>query len=88
MNRGEHQRGRCPVAQELGEEEVGDLARIFQVSEPSLDGKGVALEPFEELLAVGSNDVDLRIVHVRVDEPRQDQLARVIDELRACGQGR
>ena len=86
MNRGEDQRCRRPVAQELGEEEVGDLAPVFRVGEPSLDGERVALEPFEELLAVRGDDIGLRVVNVRVDEPRHDQLAGVVDDLCALRQ--
>ena len=86
MNRGEDQRCRRAVAQELGQEEVGDFARVLGVGEAPLDREGVALEPFEELLAVRCDDVGLRIVDVRVDEARHDQLAGIVGELHALRQ--
>ena len=86
MNRGEDQGCRGAVAQELGQEEVGDFARVLGVGEAPLDRERIALEPFEELLAVGGDDVGLRIVDVRVDEARHDQLAGIVGELHALRQ--
>lgn len=43
-----------------------------------LGGVGVALEPLEQLHAVGADDVELREVNVAVDEARHDQPARQV----------
>ena len=45
--------------------------------------KGVALQPVEQRAAVARDHVELRAVHMGVDEPRQDQPAAVIDALPA-----
>ena len=82
VRRGEHHRGGRAVAQQLLHEEFGDLARVAGVPEPAFGGKRVALEPFEELRAVRRDDVGLRVMDVRVDEPRQDQLSPVVDDAR------
>ena len=43
-----------------------------------LGGEGVRRQPVEQLAAVAGDDVDLRAVHVGVDEARQDQAAAVV----------
>ena len=50
---------------------------VVAVAEAGLGGEGVLLEPFQQLLAVGGDDVDLRVVHVAVDEARHDQVPGV-----------
>ena len=56
---------------------------MVRIREATLGRVCVTVEPFEELLAVRRNDVGLRIMDVRVDEPREDQLVAVIDDERS-----
>ena len=48
-----------------------------------LGGKGVRRQPVEQLAAVAGDDVELRAVHVRVDEAGHDEAARVLVALPA-----
>jgi hypothetical protein len=87
MNGGEHRGRRRAVAQELGQEERRDLPRVRGILEQAFRRERVALEPFEELFAVRRDDVGLRIVDVRVDEARDEQPARAVDD-RSAGRYR
>src|SRR5439155_20038611 len=80
MDGREHRGGGRAVTQQLREEEVGNLAGVGGIVEPPLGWKRVAREPFEQLFAVGRDDVGLRVMDVRVDEAWDDQLPRVIDD--------
>ncbi len=66
------------VAQQRVEEQPGDLAPMLRIGEGALRREGVVVEPVEQLPAVGGDDVDLRVMHMGVDEARQDQLAAVV----------
>ena len=76
------------IAQQFVEKKVRHLAGMLRVGEALLGRKRVALEPFQQLLAVGGDDVGLRIMHVGVDEAGQKQLAVVVDHLRIRRQPR
>ena len=49
---------------------------------------GITLQPVEQLLAVGPNDVHLRKMHVAIDESRNDQVAAVVSDLDIVGESR
>ena len=51
-----------------------------RIGEAELGGEGVALEPFHQPRAVRRDHVDLRVVHVRVDEAGHDEATAAIDE--------
>jgi hypothetical protein len=55
-------------------------ARIVRIAEPRLDRIRIALQPVQQLLAIGGDDVELRKVHVAVDKPRDNQFARKLRE--------
>ena len=68
------------VSQKLAQKKFRRLARNRGIAEPALLRKGVSLQPRQQLLAVGRDDVGLRVVHMRVDEAGQNQVTTpVID---------
>ena len=62
-----------PLTQALVEEQRGHGARVRRVRELLLGDERVFFQPVEQLLAVGADDLRLRIVDVAVDEAGQDQ---------------
>ena len=66
------------MAQQRIQEQAGDRAPMLRIGEGALRREGVVVEPVQQLPAVGGDDVDLRVMHVGVDEARQDQLAAVV----------
>ncbi len=68
MDGAEDQSGGGAVAEQLVEEEGGDLIGMGLVGEGGFGGEDVAFEPFEQLLAMGGDAVGLGIVDVGVDE--------------------
>ena len=72
MHRREHQRRGSSVAQQLVEEHLRNLRGMGGVRETRLDRKGVALQPLQQLFAVGRDHIRLRIVDMAVDETGQD----------------
>ena len=66
------------VPQQRVEEQLGDAPPMLRIGEGALRREGVVVEPVEQLPAIGGDHVDLRIMHMGIDEARQDQLAAVI----------
>src|SRR5580692_7543127 len=66
-------RGGGAVAGELVEKERGVARGMYRIGEFLFLDEGVFLQPFEQLRAVRSDHLGLRIMDVRVDEPRHDQ---------------
>ncbi len=64
---------RRPVRQARVEEQVGDAARVRVIGELALGGERVVVEPVDQPLAAGADDLGLRIMDVRVDEAGNDQ---------------
>ncbi len=62
-----------PLRRHSSRKNSGDGARMGGVRELLFGDEGVFREPVEQLLAVGADDLRLRVVHVAVDEPGQDQ---------------
>ncbi len=63
-------RGRGARADELVEKERGDPRAMLGIGEFLLFDESVIVEPVEQLRAVGAGHLGLRIMDVRVDEPR------------------
>ena len=76
-------RGRGARADELVEKERGDPRAMLGIGESLFFDESVIIEPVEQLRAVGAGHLGLRIMDVRVDEPRTDQAARMIVDERA-----
>ena len=74
--------GRGAVPHHLVEEQPRDAAAVLRVEELGLLGKGVVVQPVEQLGAIGGDDLHLREMHMRVDEARQDQMRPVVDQSR------
>ena len=67
-----HRRGGAN-AQALIEKQLRNFTRMIDIGKLLLGRKGVAVQPIDQLLAIGTDDLRLRVVHVQVDEARQDQ---------------
>jgi hypothetical protein len=65
--------GRRAVADHLVEEQARDAAAMLRVDEARFLGESVGVQPFQQLGAIGRDDLHLREMHMRVDEARQDQ---------------
>jgi hypothetical protein len=79
MHGTEHVGGGRAVADQFVEKELGHLLSMRQVGEPALDWKRVVLQPVQQLASAGADDIGLRIMNVRVDETRQQDVFAVID---------
>ncbi len=66
------------VAQQRIQEQGSDPARMIRVRKSALGRKGVVVQPIQQLPPIGGDDVDLRVMHVGVDEARHDQLAAMV----------
>ena len=73
--------GLTNVRQQRVEEVRGCRFGVRAVGVARLGGKGVRRQPVEQLAAVAGDDVDLRAVHVAVDEARHDRVPAPIDDL-------
>ena len=62
MHRAERRDGGRAIAQALVEENSGDRARMRDVGELLLGDERVLVQPVEQLLAVGADDLRLRVV--------------------------
>ncbi len=77
----EHAGGRRAAAQEFVKEERRGSLGVGALGELLLLGKGVALEPVQQLGAVARDDIDLGEVRVDVDEAGDHQVpAPVVDD--------
>jgi hypothetical protein len=72
----DHRRGGA-VGQQRVEEERG-AGRATAGSAGALGREGVAVQPVQQLGAVAGDDVELRAVHMGVDEARQQQPAALV----------
>ena len=63
-------------------ETAGGLGRVRDIGHPHLFWQGRVLEPVEQRSSKRADDAKLRIVHVRIDETRQQQPASPIDDRR------
>jgi hypothetical protein len=79
-------RGGGPAAQQLVEEELGDLAPVRRIGEPALGREGVALQPGQQARRRRGDHVGLREMQVGVDKAGHDQLAAVVDDVGPLGQ--
>ena len=73
-----HHRAGGAVRQQRVEEALGAALRMQRIGQPRLGREGVRVQPVEQLGAVAGDHVELRAVHVRVDEAGQDQPAAVV----------
>jgi hypothetical protein len=81
VNRGKYQRGRRAIPQQGIREILGHVGRVRGVRKQALRGVRISLEPVEQLGATGSDHVDLRIMHVAVDESRDNQLTSAVGDI-------
>ena len=79
MHAGEDHGRRRSVAQQFIEEEASHFTGMRRVAKALLGRKCVALQPLEQLLAVGSDDVRLRIMDVGIDEAWSNESAAAVD---------
>ena len=82
MDRAENGRRRDAVAQILVEIARGNRSRVVDVGVARFRRKRARGEPFQQRLAAGADDRQLRIVHVRVDEAAADQRITVVRDRR------
>ena len=76
---GEHHRRRAAVRQQRVQKHVGcDLGK-HRIGMARLSREGVGVEPVEQLGAPGRDHIDLRAVHMGVDEAWQQQAATVVE---------
>ncbi len=75
--REDHRRGRAVGEQRIEEQRRGRLG-VRRVGVARLGREGVRRQPVEQLGAVARDHVELRAVHVGVDEAGQDQPAAVV----------
>ena len=64
----QHLRSRRAVGEQFGDEEIRHRAGVVCIVEAALGGKGVALQPVQQMAAAGRDHVGLRHVDVGVDE--------------------
>ncbi len=71
----------------MGEQRIDEARRTRfghrRVGISLLGGEGIALQPVEQGAAVARDHIELRAVHMGVDEAGQDQPAAVVDALPA-----
>ena len=60
--------------------------RILRIAKARLDRIGITVQPVEQLLAVGRDDIELRAMHVTVNETGDDELAGQLGQLHIFGQ--
>ena len=73
------------MAHELVEEQPRDAPRVLRVGELRFFGESVFVQPVEQFRAVGRDDLHLRVMHMAVDKPRQQQVRPVVDGFGAGG---
>ncbi len=78
--RPEHQRGRRARVDERRDELARDLPGVGDVLQPRLLREGAAIEPLQQRHAQRADGPHLRVVHVRVDEPGQQQAGAKVDD--------
>ena len=78
MHGAKHQGCRSAIEQQLLDKGAGDLTSMVGIGKLRLGGIRVAIQPVEQLLTVRADDIELRIMHVTVDEARHDQFVRVL----------
>ncbi|MNQ66001.1 hypothetical protein D3C85_804780 [compost metagenome] len=82
-----HGRGGA-AAQQFVEEKLGHVARMLGIFKRALRGEGVRFQPRQQTGCGRGDHFRLREVQMGVDETGHDQLAAVIDDLRAGRQSR
>ena len=70
-------RGRA-VALQLVDEEFSNALRVCPIVELRFSREGVLVQPLQQLRAVSANDLDLRIVDMRVNEARQQDRIGIV----------
>ena len=78
MHRREHHRAGAAVRQQRVEEQLGPGGGHRRIGVAHLGREGVGLQPVEQLGAVAGDDVELRAVHMGVDEAGHQQPAALV----------
>ena len=73
MDGGKDQCAGGAVAQQLVQEEAGDFVGMGAVRKRRFGREDMAFEPFEQLRAVRSDPIGLRVMNMRIDEARDDE---------------
>ena len=81
MYRTEHQCRGGAIFQQLLHKKCSDLISIRLVFKLHFSGKGIGIEPFEQLFTVGANHFRLWEMNMGVDQARQNQLIRIMLDL-------
>ena len=61
------------IPQQLIQKDIRDFAGIVLILKLGFGGKGVLIQPFQQLLTIGGNHPRLGIVDVGINKPRHDQ---------------
>ena len=77
MHRAEDRRTGRPVAQQFIEKVAGCLPRVIGIIKRLFGDIGVFIEPIDQGLPTGADNLDLRIMNMAVDKPRQYQKIRI-----------
>jgi len=78
--RPEYQRARRAVGEQLAKEQLRGLPGDALVGQPRLLRQRPGRQPLQQLQAHRADDAKLREVHVRVDQPRQqDRIGSLLD---------
>ena len=88
MHRAEHQCGGGAVFDQAVQEKARCRVRVGAVGELALFGKREALQPVEQLRAMAGDHIDLRVVHMGIDEARHDQMAAPVFDAHVRPEGR
>ncbi len=75
VHRGEHQRRRGAVRQQRLQKTLGAQLAQLGVGVARFGREGVALQPVEQRRTEGGDDIELRRVHMGIDEARHHQMA-------------
>ena len=81
MHSAKHQGRRRAIAQQFIDERVCHFTCMIRVGEFRLYRVGILVQPVEQLRSVGTNDVELREMHMAVDEPGNNQFSGVVRDL-------
>src|SRR5205814_1117672 len=86
MNGAVNHRAGDAVAEIFAQINLRDVSRMGRIRKRFLGGKGVLVKPVEQLLAERSDDLRLRIMHVRIDEARKNNSVFVAGEIPSWGE--
>ena len=78
MNRSKNLRSSGPTAEQLIEEMLGSIQRVFRIAKVHFFIECVTVKPMQQALAVRGDYGHLRVVDMCIDEARKDYLSCVL----------